>query len=227
MTDTVWKRTMYVCVMLMLFCVNLAALEKKEFLDAIQVYETRAFEDCVSIEFYEHGSVFIKTGGKLVTHYTIKKRYIYDFTEKKIYSKVIEFDLIAGKNRDGISAGDEKKETLKRLYELNRFFSMNWKTSSIDEKEGTIDFTATEWFVDFECHMNYDPATHFPTGITILTNKGLMEMSMAFSEHESFYLLDSFISRGTYNFLFQDHMVDIDMKRDGYRIITREDVSGQ
>jgi hypothetical protein len=197
------------------------AVEQKDFLDAITSYETAVFDTSVSIEFYEHGTVFVKKDGKIETHYTIKKYYRYDLAGKKIYSKVVDFNLIEGKNRDKIKTGDTKEESLKKLYGLTDVFSMKWKEVSIDDEKLRISFSATEWFVTFECHMTYDHDTLFPLSITILTNKGAMEMNMAFSEHSSLYMLDSFVSKGNYNFLFSDHEIDIRMQRDEY-IITRK-----
>lgn len=191
---------------------------EKDFLNAFKDYEDSVFDEVSSIEFIEESIVKIHKNDKLYTHYIKKTHFIYDLEKKKIYSKVMEFTLLGGKNENKEKAGDEKKQKLKTLYGFTDTVDNKWKDIFHDPEKRILRFRTNHGFSSFIVEMNYDPGTWFPFNVTMRTEDSKLEMKMNYSLNSGLYLLDSFSMFGSAKFLLDEYKMDTVTKRNNYII---------
>ncbi|MBN2443557.1 MAG: hypothetical protein JXJ04_19510 [Spirochaetales bacterium] len=179
-------------------------------------YKEDIFNTYSSIEFIDTTDYKKTTNDICTTHYQMTAFYSIDLIKKRVFSKILAFTLICGKNEKKRYVGMETQIPLKNLYLFSDFINKQWNQILLHKEESYLSFKASEWFIPLAVTFYYDSDNYFPARISVLSDDNNIDISMKHSKHSGIYLMDELTSLVTLDYILGKDRIETFVTRTHY-----------
>ena len=186
---------------------------KKSFLD----YEDNIIKTYSFIEYTDTMEFIKMTNGRNTTHYILTEQYRIDLKKKRVYSRILDFNLISGKNEKNRYTGKETEISLKKLYFFSEYYHKKWKHPFVNDDDSYITFRSSKWLIPLSITMVYDPQNYFPKKIGVNSDSGKINISLMYMKTDGVYMLYELQSDVKVNIAFISYHFQTYVTRSHYK----------